>query len=165
MTENDIDAFFLMLDETFDALGKTPAAKIISASAKAIFFRACAEHSIDDVRAALDHHCRTKVFTPVPSDINTFCTALRGGSHQWLGGNEAWGRLTFPSKPKTFKRTNEYGDMVTRTDHREAEAGPCLMNQQMAQALAVAQPQIDAGDLIPARVTLVDGADAIPVTA
>src|SRR6185312_9682282 len=91
MTEYDIDPFFLLLDETFEALGKTPAAKLISENTKFIFFRACAEHSLDDVRAALDHHCRTGTYTPVPNDINSFIESRRPAL--WVDANEAWAQV------------------------------------------------------------------------
>lgn len=139
MTEHDIDEFFQLLDETFDALGKTPAAKVISASAKAIFFRACSDHSLDEVRAALDHHCRTGTYTPVPNDINEYIESRK--PVLWVSGDEAWGQV-----PKL-----------------ESDAG--LLNQVTAVALAKAQPLIDAGDMVGARRTFIDAYDRLVTAA
>lgn len=139
MTEDDIDDFYLLLDETFDVLGKTPSAKMVSESAKVIFFRACAEHSLDDVRAALYHHCRTGTFTPVPNDINAYIESRK--PVLWVSGDEAWGQV-----PKL-----------------ESDAG--LLNQVTAGALAQAQPLIDDGDMIAARRTFIDAYDRLVVAA
>lgn len=139
MSESDIDEFFLLLDEVFDALGKTPAAKVISGAAKAIFFRACSDHSLEEVRAALDHHCRTGTFTPVPNDINEYIESRK--PVLWVSGDEAWGQV-----PKL-----------------ESDAG--LLNQCTAGALAKAQPLIDDGDLVAARRTFIDAYDRLVVAA
>lgn len=70
---------------------------------------------------------------------------------QWLGANEAWGRI---SKPAVVgKITREDGKVVK--DYRSAEPPPCIMSQQMMEALKIAQPDIDAGDMIAARVVFV----------
>jgi len=139
MTADDIDEFFVLLDEVYDLMGKTPAAKLISAGAKEIFFRACAEHSLNDIRAALDHHCRTGTFTPVPNDINAHIESRK--PVLWVSGDEAWGQV-----PKL-----------------ESDAG--LLNQVTAGALAQAQPLIDDGDMIAARRTFIDAYDRLVAAA
>lgn len=135
MTENDIDPFFEMLDEAYDLLGKTAQAKIISAGAKAMFFRAVQHHSLKDVCDALDHHVRTGTFTPVPKDINDFIESRR--PVLWVSADEAWAQV-----PKL-----------------ESDAG--LLNQVTAAALAKAQPLIDAGEMIGARRAFIDAYDRL----
>lgn len=139
MTENDIDPFFEMLDEVYDLMGKTQQAKIISAGAKAMFFRAVAHHSLADVREALDHHASTGTFTPVPKDVNEFIESRR--PVLWVSGDEAWAQV-----PKL-----------------ESDAG--LLNQVTAAALAKAQPLIDSGEMIGARRAFIDAYDRLVAAA
>lgn len=112
--DNDMDEFFVLLDEVYDLMGKTPAAKIISAGAKAMFFRAVAQHSLADVRAALDHHASKGTFTPVPKDINDYIEARR--PVLWIGADEAYALLP------------------------RGEDEPGLLNQVTSAALAAAAP-------------------------
>ncbi len=114
MTENDIDEFFELLDATFDVLGKTPAAKIISPTAKTLFFRALEQYPIEMVREAFAAHIREGTFTPVPNDISK--QIERRMPVQWITADEAFARM-----PLT-------------------EGEPGILNQVTAQALAVAMP-------------------------
>lgn len=134
MTEHDIDDFFQMLDEVYDLMGKTPSAKIISAGAKAMFFRAVCQHPLHEVRAALEHHASNGTFTPVPKDINDFIMARQPVT--WVSADEAWALV-----PKL-----------------ESDTG--LLNQVTAAALAVVQGQIDSGDMIGARVAFIKAYNA-----
>lgn len=135
MTDDDIDPFFEMLDEVYDLIGKTPAARVISPGAKAMFFRAVRQHPLADVRAALDHHASTGKFTPVPGDVNGYIEARK--PVVWVSADEAWGQV-----PKL-----------------ETDAG--LLNQVTAAALVKAQPLIDAGDKVAARRTFIDAYDRL----
>lgn len=74
---------------------------------------------------------------------------------QWLGANEAWGRISRPGQVGTVKRANDWGDIVTCRDYREIEPPPCIVNQQMLAAMALAQIEIDKGNDITARVVFV----------
>lgn len=139
MNEHDIDPFFVMLDEVYDLMGKTQQAKIISAGAKAMFFRAVAHHSLAEVQAALDYHASNATFTPVPKDINDFIESRK--PVLWVSGDEAWGQV-----PKL-----------------ESDAG--LLNQCTAGALAKAQPLIDDGDMVAARRTFIDAYDRLVAAA
>lgn len=135
MTENDIDDFFDLLDGVYDLIGKTPAARVISPGAKEMFFRAVRQHSLADVRAALDHHASHGKFTPVPADVNSYIEARK--PVVWVSADEAWGQV-----PKL-----------------ESEAG--LLNQVTAAALVKAQPLLDAGDKVAARRTFIDAYDRL----
>lgn len=136
MTENDIDAFFELLDDVFDLMGKTPAAKIISAGAKAMFFRAVAEHPLEEVRAALDHHASTGTFTPVPKDVNSYIEARR--PVVWISADEAWGLIPKWNPPGKLATANGVTD-----DWRTAGWPLCLMNQATAEALKAAAPMME----------------------
>lgn len=134
MTENDIDEFFLMLDEVYDLMGKTPAAKIISASSKAIFYRTLCGYTLEEIRAAIDAHAADGVYTPVPSDIK-FQIEKRSGA-LWMSADEAWATV-----PKL-----------------ESDSG--ILNQVSAAALAVAQSLIDDGEMVAARRAFIDAYNA-----
>lgn len=139
MTADDIDEFFVLLDEVYDLMGKTPAAKVISASGKSLFFKALMQFSLADVKAALDAHVQEGTFTPVPNDIKA--QIERRQPVLWVSGDEAWGQV-----PKL-----------------ESDAG--LLNQVTAGALAQAQPLIDDGDMIAARRTFIDAYDRLVAVA
>lgn len=113
-TTTDMDQFFDLLDATYDLLGKTPAAKIISAGSKEIFFNALRHFTIEEVRAGLNAHCLDGTFTPVPNDIKVQIERRR--PMQWIGADEAYALL-----PLT-------------------EDTPGLLNQVTGAALAAAAP-------------------------
>lgn len=121
-----------------------------------LMFMALNDLTLDQVKQALIDHMNSKngKWRPGTSYIRDMVQQRTSG--QWLGGNEAWGRLSFPGPVKTFTRANDWGDPVKRKDYRDAEPAPCLMNQQMVQALAVAQTEIDDGNMIAARVVFIE---------
>lgn len=121
-----------------------------------LMFMALLDLTLDQVQQALIDHMNSKngKWRPGTSYIRDMIQSRAGG--QWMGGNEAWGRLTFPGEVKGFTRTNDWGDVVKRKDYGNVEPAPCLMNQQIAQALAVAQPEIDSGNMIAARVVFIE---------
>lgn len=122
-----MDEFFGLLDATYDLLGKTPAAKVISASSKALFFAALRDYSLEDIRVAMTAHVKEGTFTPVPNDIRVQINKRM--TNQWIDADEAWAKM-----PKD-------------------EGMPGILNQVTAQALAAAAPMLAAGDVIAARMT------------
>lgn len=146
MTDNDLDEFFELLDATFDLMGKTPAAKVVSPTAKALFFRALEQYPIEQVRAGFEAHIREGTFTPVPNDIAQ--QIERRMPVQWIAADEAWARIPKPATPRKFKDWQG----KTAIDYRSAEWPPCILNQVTVQALAVAAPMLEAGDEIAARM-------------
>lgn len=145
MTDADIDQFFELLDATYDLMGKTPAAKIISAGSKALFFEALREYPIEQIRVAMAAHVREGTFTPVPNDIRVQIN--KRVTNQWLSADEAWARIPKAQPPQMMY----IGGKAIR-DWRSAEPPPCLLNQVTATAMAVAQPLLDEGDDVAARM-------------
>jgi hypothetical protein len=129
MKPADQAAFFKMLDDTYDMIGKSPAAKIISPTAKALFFTDLQRYPLDLIAAALSAHrmdADRGRFTPTVADISSQIERRR--PLQWVGPDEAWATV-----PKI-------------------EGEPGIMNQVTAKALAAAQPLLDEGDTIAARM-------------
>lgn len=129
MKPSDSPAFFKMLDDTFDVIGKSAAAKIISPAAKAIFFNDLKRYPLELVEQSLSAHRMDPDrgrFTPTPADIASQIERRR--PLQWLSADEAWAQV-----PK-----------------REGEPG--IMNDITAQALAVAAPLLAEGDDVAARM-------------
>lgn len=116
MNQQDAQAFFELLDVTYDIIG-VGANKIISPAAKAVFFEDLERYPLELVKASLAAHRgdpeRGK-FTPKPADIIYQIERRRKVS--WLSADEAWAQV-----PKI-------------------EGQPGLLNDVTAQALAVAQP-------------------------
>lgn len=143
MQPHDYDQFSNLLDAAYDLLGKTPAARVISAGSKALFFNAVKQYSLEQVSAALAAHCQEGTFTPVPNDIK-----VQVEKHQtisWLSADEAWARLPITPNAPAYLADG-------RRDYRETAQLPCLLNQVTAEALAVAQPLIDSGEDTAARM-------------
>jgi len=114
MNPHDANAFFELLDLTYDMIGVGPA-KIISAKAKKMFFEDLERYPLDLIEASLTAHRQDPErgkFTPKPADIVYQIERRRRVS--WLSADEAWAQV-----PKI-------------------EGQPGLMNDVTAQALAVA---------------------------
>lgn len=129
MQPNDAPAFFKMLDITFDLIGKSPAAKVISAEAKAMFFNDLKRYPLEYIDAALQAHrmdADRGRFTPTVADISSQIERRR--PMQWVSADEAWA-----AAPKI-------------------ENQPAVVNATVVQALATAQPLMDAGDMVAARM-------------
>lgn len=134
MQTDDFKAFSQVLAATYDLMGKTPAARVISPGAQALFFNSVKHYTLEQVSAALAAHCQEGTFTPVPADVKTQIE-----KHQavlWVCGNEAWAGV-----PKL-----------------ESDCG--VLNQVTAAALAVVQDMIDDGDMIGARVAFIKAYEA-----
>ncbi|MBV8649703.1 hypothetical protein [Paludibacterium sp.] len=117
MQNEDFKAFSELLDAAYDLLGKTPAARVISAGSKALFFNAVKHYSLEQVSGALAAHCREGTFTPVPNDIRE--QIEKREPVQWISADEAWAQV-----PKL-------------------ETEPGILNQVTASALAAAAQFID----------------------
>ena len=128
MFENDYTQFAERLDAAYELLGKTPAAKVISAGSKALFFGALAQYPLADVLAALNAHIQEGTFTPVPNDIKM--QIERKSVVQWMAADEAWALV-----PKL-------------------EREPGLLNQVTASALSAASEFLDMPrpDMVAARM-------------
>lgn len=129
MRPDDAPAFFKLLDDTYDMIGKSPAAKVISPTAKALFFTDLKRYPLELIEAALSAHRLDPDrgrFTPTVADISSQIERRR--PLQWVGADEAWAAL-----PKS-------------------ENEPGILNQVTVQALAAAQPLLDDGDTIAARM-------------
>jgi hypothetical protein len=128
MRSEDQAEFFALLDATYDLIGVGPA-KVISASAKALFFQDLRGYPLQHIKGALAAHRVDPVrgkFTPKPADI-----VFQIEAHtpvQWLGADEVWALM-----PKS-----------------EDDSG--ILNQVTAQALAVAIPLLAEGDDSGARM-------------
>lgn len=129
MRPDDAPAFFKLLDDTYDMIGKSPAAKVISATAKALFFNDLKRYPLELIEHALSAHRLDPDrgrFTPTVADISSQIERRR--PLQWVGADEAWA-----SVPKL-------------------ESEPAVLNQVTVQALAAAQPLLAEGDMIAARM-------------
>lgn len=89
MRREDFQEFADLLDAAFDLIGKTPAAKIISPTAKALFFQALAEYPLPQVRAAIGEHIKRGEFTPTPAAIIKILEAAIATDTR-PGPEEAW---------------------------------------------------------------------------
>ena len=130
MNQQDAQAFFELLDLTYDMIG-VGAGKVISPAAKAMFFQDLERYPLELIAGSLAAHRadpeRGK-FTPKVADIVYQIERRRRVS--WLSADEAWSQV-----PKV-------------------EGQPGLMNDVTAQALAVAQQFLDLPrpDLTAARM-------------
>lgn len=90
MRDQDFDAFAALLDDVRSLLPSGQPA--LSATAKAMFFRALSAYGLSDVRAALDAHVRDPQrgrFAPTPADV---IAQLQGAAEDdgRTGAEEAW---------------------------------------------------------------------------
>jgi len=133
MRENDFDEFAALLQAAFDVLGKTPAAKVISPTAQALFFQALAEYPMPQVRAALAAHVKRGKFTPTPADVVEHIEAATNGDGR-PGPEEAWA-LALASQ-----------------DERDT----VVWTSETAQAWQLARPVMETSGPITARKTFTE---------
>jgi len=133
MRENDFDEFSQLLDAAFDILGKTPAAKVVSPTAKALFFQALAEYPLPLVRAAIGAHVKRGKFTPTPGDIVDHIEASTNGDGR-PGPEEAWAIA------------------LASQDERDT----VVWTSETAQAWTVARPVMETSGPISARKTFTE---------
>lgn len=146
--------FFELLDATCDAIRM---GYPLSAGAKAIMFEDLKKYPFQLVKEALAAHRRdTKRGQYQPNTSHVEYQIAIASAAQWPSANEAWGRISKPGAVGKILR-----DGKLRNDYREVEPAPCLMNQVTAAALQSAMPQLEAGDIIPARVTFIGTYDRL----
>ena len=143
MRNTDYTEFCDLLDAAYDLIG-AGANKIISGSAKRLFFAALAEYPIEAVRKALSAHCRDKVrgrFTPKPADI---IEQIEGAvSDGRPSVEEAWAiALTSRDESDTVVWTNE-----------------------IAEAFVICQPVLSLRDEVGARMAFKDAYSRIVAQA
>jgi hypothetical protein len=145
MREDDYDEFAALIDSTYDLIGKTAAAKIISGPAKAIFFQALADYPLPLVRSAIAAHCRDRKighFTPSPAHIiDQIEIAAQRDSRP--GAEEAFATA-----------------LLTRDEQRTV-----VWTQETAEAFALAMPVLEAAGVISGRKTFIEIYDRLVFTA
>ncbi len=133
MREDDFEEFAQLLTYTFDLLGKTPAAKVISDGAMAIFFQVLADYPLALVRTALITHCDRGTYTPIPKDIIGYIT-------------EAANADSRPGAEEAFALA-----LSTRDEQKTV-----VWTEECAQAWVACKPVLDAAGVISARKTFLE---------
>ncbi|MES3022764.1 MAG: hypothetical protein V4857_14400 [Pseudomonadota bacterium] len=145
MRADDYDEFAALLDTTFDMIGKSPAAKVISGDAKAMFFEDMARYSLTLVRSALAAHradSERGKWTPSPADL-IFQIEKHQSRDNRPKGEEAWALcLTGMDEQKTV-----------------------VWTQECASAFALARPVLDSSGAISARKTFLEIYERLVVEA
>jgi len=135
MDNRDYDEFSMLLDAAYDLIG-SGANKTISSQAKALFFKALGQYSIEQFRMGLNGHCIDKQrgrFTPKPADIIEQIEGATGGDGR-PSDDEAWAiALTSQDEADTVVWTNE-----------------------TAEAFGICQPVMATGDKVGARMAFKD---------
>lgn len=129
MRESDFLAFSELLDGCYALLGRD---KAPNATAKAMFFRALGAHSLEAVRAGFDAHVKDPKrgrFAPMPADVIEQIEGLVADDGR-PGAEEAWA-------------------MCCRASD---ESETLVWSVEMSEAYAVAQPLMQGGDQIGARM-------------
>lgn len=129
MREPDFAPFCALLDDTAALLKRDGP---LTATQRAMYFRALADHTIEAVRAALDAHIRDPQrgrFFPVPADVVAQLQGLAADDGR-PGPEEAWAMA------------------VRGTD----EADTIVWTVEAAQAWAIASPVLRGGDEVGARM-------------
>lgn len=129
MREADFPTFAALLDDVAELL---PPPQPLGATARAMFFRALAEHDLAAVRAALDAHVKDAQrgrWFPKPADLIAQLEA-RAGDDGRLGAEEAWS--------------------ISLRAADEAET--VVWTAEMARAWGIAAPVLRGGDEVGARM-------------
>lgn len=144
MDKRDYTEFSQLLDDAYDLIGAGQN-KVISGGAKSMFFRAMEPYSIEVFKAALNAHCMHKErgrFTPKPADIIEQIEVMisRDGRP---GAEEAWALA--------LQAQNEVDTVV--------------WTSEIAEALNIARPVLNASGAISARKTFIEAYERIVLTA
>lgn len=140
MRNEDYDEFASLLDDAYDLIG-SGANKVISAGAKAMFFKAMSKYSLATFRAALDAHCLDKThgqFVPKPAHLIAQIDARTGGDGR-PGADEAWA--------------------IALTGQDESET--VVWTPEIAEAFGVCKPVLSMGDEVGARMAFKDAYNRI----
>lgn len=136
MRTEDFEEFASLLDATFDMIGKSPAAKLISPGAKALFFEDMRRFPLPLVRSALAAHRadgeRGK-WTPSPADL-IFQIERHQKRDNRPGAEEAWAIA-----------------LTTMDDQNTV-----VWTQEAAEAFAKARPVLESSGAISARKTFLE---------
>jgi hypothetical protein len=97
-----------------------------STGTKKLWWNLLLGYPITDVAHAFEEHLRTNKFAPTPADIVSIIGKLRPDGR--LGADEAWA-------------------MIPRDEYKSV-----VMTDEMAEALRFAQPLLDEGDQVAARM-------------
>lgn len=133
MREADFDEFSELLKAAFDILGKTPAAKVISPTAQALWFQALSEYPLPAVRAGLAAQIKRGTYTPVPADVVGFIESTLQRDNR-PGGEEAWALA-----------------LSTLDD-----VNTVVWTQEAAEAFGKARPVLESSGPISARKTFLE---------
>lgn len=133
MREADFDEFKELLTAAFDILGKTPAAKVISPTALALWFQSLAEFPLPAVRAGLAAQIKRGTYTPVPADVVGFIESTLQRDNR-PGGEEAWALA-----------------LSTLDD-----VNTVVWTQEAAEAFGKARPVLESSGPISARKTFLE---------
>lgn len=131
MRDVDFDAFAALIDDTAALLAR-PGQPPLSATARAMYFRALQQHTLSAVRAAIDAHVKDPQrgrFFPMPADLIAQIAGLaeRDGRP---GAEEAWA--------------------IALRSRDEAET--VIWTTEIAKAFVIARPVLDGGDEVGARM-------------
>lgn len=149
MGNRDFAEFLEVMRDARDTIGQGDQ---YTEGALDLMFAALADLSLSQIKQALVDHINDKIngkWRPNASYIRAQVERRTGA--QWLGANEAWGRI---SKPAAVGKITRADGKVVK-DYRITEPQPCLMSQTMMDALTIAQADIDAGDMVAARVIFI----------
>lgn len=122
MLENQKSEFFDLMCATAEVYGQPK----LSKDAIRIWWASLQRFDIADVRQALDEHIRQSKFVPRPADILDIIDRIKPDGRP--NADEAWA-------------------MIPRDEYTSA-----VMTQEMAEALHIAQPLLDEGDQVAARM-------------
>lgn len=140
MREHDYDEFSALLDAAYDLIG-VGQNKTISSGAKAMFFKAMGQYSIEQFRMGLNGHCMDKQrgrFTPKPADIIEQIDGATGGDGR-PSDDEAWA--------------------IALTSQDEADT--VIWTAEIAEAYGICQPVMSTGDKVGARMAFKDAYNRI----
>lgn len=127
MSESDYDEFAALLGDIWALKQQS-----LTAGQKAMFFRALAKHPMNEVRAGLDAHVsdpKRGLFLPMPADVIAQIIGIVADDGR-PGAEEAWA-MAIKSRD---------------------EAVTVVWTAEVSEALGVAQPLLDAGDEVGARM-------------
>jgi hypothetical protein len=144
MDNRDYDEFSLLLDAAYDLIG-SGANKTISPQAKALFFKALGQYSIEQFRMGLNGHCIDKQrgrFTPKPADIIEQIEGATGGDGR-PSDDEAWAIALIS----------------------QDEVDTVVWTTEMAEAFAICQPVMATGDKVGARMAFKDAYNRLVTAA
>jgi hypothetical protein len=142
MRRDDFDEFAELLDGVYDLIGKTAQAKVVSATAKALFFQALADYPLPVVRKALSVHVKRGEFTPTPAAIIRIIEDAAAQDTR-PGAEEAWA--------------------IALTSRDENDT--IVWTAECAEAFAIARPVLDSSGPISGRKTFLEAYERLVAAA